>query len=148
MADVVKIFNEAIPAEAGYNSTSGGTIAIGQAVGVNASGEICSATCVATNYVRAVGVALTTNTQGVFGDTKSREMVSYARNSVKLYDSTWAWTPGGTIYLLSGTNFSQTAPSDDNQMIQEIGTAINATSISVAIGTPLKISGGAIRAGI
>jgi len=148
MAKIVKMYGEAKAMKAGFTSTSGGSISIGEAVGVNSSGEICTATILASSYVPAVGVALRTGTKGVWGTTNDHADVPYVNNDCKVYDSTWSWTPGGTVWLLSGTNFTQTCPNANNQMIQKIGHAIDATNIQVTIGDALLISGNALRSGI
>jgi len=148
MPNVVKMNSKAHVMSCGFTSSSGGSIKEGMAVGINASGEACLATILATGKVPAVGVSLKSDTKGVFGTTVSYSFVEYANTLVKLQSGDWSWTPGGTVYLLSGNNFSQTAPTAANQMVQKIGHAIDATNIQVNIGTPMALGSGGIVSGI
>jgi len=152
MAVVVKMLGDAHAMSADFNtSASGSAIAEGCAVGVNASGEIQYATHAATNTSPCAGVSLTSSSKGVFGDTVNRSKISYASKLVKIQDDTWTWTPGKTVWVLSGTGFTQTSPNGldgVNVMIQQFGRAIDATTIQVDVGTPFLFSGGNIKSGI
>jgi hypothetical protein len=49
-------------------------------------------------------------------------------------NSSWAWTPGGDIYLSTAGTFSQTAPSTSGQIVQKVGYAVAATTMFVNVG--------------
>lgn len=148
MATVVKMSGKAHVMSCGFTTSSGGSIGEGTAIGINASGEAIKATIAEAAYIPAVGVSLKGDTKGVFGTTVAYDFIEYANTLVKLQNSDWSWTPGGTVWLLSGSEYTQTCPNGDDQMIQKMGHAINATTMQVEIGTPFLYSGGNIKSGI
>ena len=93
--------------------------------GEDPTGRFCKALATGTGTMPAVGLNYTAAKSA--GDTTRILIQGIAR------DDSWAWTPGGRIYVGETAGaLTQTAPSDDGDFIQVVGIALTADSIYFA----------------
>lgn len=110
---------------------SGVTLAEGDLVGLNSSGEIVIATNASGSNIVARGVVLTASTVGQFGATKVLTKITYFER-VKLNGLT-GLTIGATLWLSTAGAVTGTKPSGTGTTNQVVGYAVSATEAIIDI---------------
>lgn len=103
------------------NYTAAATLAFGDPVYLNGSGQAAKADATSAGKFPAVGVAAAAISSSASGAILLRGI---ARND------SWTWTVGGLVYLGSSA-LTQTIPSATDNAIQVIGVAESATLVYV-----------------
>jgi hypothetical protein len=102
-----------------YLNAGGSSLSLGEAVTYNSSGNWVAADCTTPTVARGVVVSNA-------GGASTPAVV--LTNGV-LTKSGWSWTVGGIIYLSTAGGLTQTAPSGSGNIIQQVGTALSATTV-------------------
>lgn len=110
-----------------FRAVCAATIAAGQLVGLDASGNLVLADADAATPIEAVGVALTA---GVSGNT-----IGVAQDA-QLKNTAWSFAVGSAGKLwLSGTagGMTTTRPTTATNLVQAVGRSLSATRVIVRI---------------
>lgn len=99
--------------------TAGGTIALGDPIKIDGSGQAVKAD--ATTADVAIGVAA----EAASSSASVRVLLLGA-----IRHNAWSWTPGGVVYLGAGV-LTQAAPSGSGNTIQALGVADTADTVTV-----------------